>query len=264
MKKLLLFLSILLIFGCSSDNLSTSDLEATQALEAKPEKAKKAVVLTPTVENTNPVGRIMLEPENYTDALPLDDNGGFTDWDGDGLEDDLVVINHSCYFPKSVGWVSVFIDGTDEVIVSYAVRWSTQLVGFSDVDNDGDMDLILRYAKYYPYNHVGSYTASEYHVGLNEEGQYPLKPGVILESLAVQDLPNGNGPIDVVKWDLSGYGLTNYPVHVFFGVVGTWVQTSTYGEWGVSGSYFERNAQNRIRFSNELEGCENAEAFFDL
>lgn len=263
-KKVMFIFLLLMVGACSTEPVEQTVSET--AFKGKPEKAQKVALLTPTVENTNPVGRIMLEPENYEGALPTFVDA-YTDWDLDGLADDLVVIQNSCYFPKSVGWVEVWIDGNiaNKVIVSYAVRWSTQLVGFADVDNDGDEDLILQNAKYYPYNHVGEYTATPYHVGLNEAGQYPLKPGVVLESLAVQELPNGNGPIDKIKWDLSGYGLTNYPVHVFFGAVGQInPQTQTYGEWGLPGDYFERNAQNRMRFSNELEGCEDAELFFDL
>lgn len=247
--------------------LKSEKLFDNVAFKGKPESAMKVALLTPTAVNTNPTGRIMAEPENYYGELPIDNNGGYTDWDGDGLEDDLVLKQQDCYFPKSKGWIEVWIDGdiANKVIVSYAVRRSASIIGFVDVDGDGLKDVIMSYAKYYPYNNVGGYTSSVYHYGLNVSGQYPLSPGEILSSLELTSLPNGNGPLDKIKWDLSGYGLTNYAMHMWFGAAGLgYAQTQSYDDWGLPGSYFFRGELNEIRFANEDDGCEDITIEFQL
>lgn len=248
-KTFMLILFSLLLFGCSTETMEVQEENSSLLSKGKPvdKESTRIVLLKPTIQNNNEVGRIMLEPIEYTGELPINDNGGLVDWDGDGFVDDLVIITHECYFPRTFAKTSVFIDGINEKVIHYNGQIG-EILGFKDVDNDGDMDVIFYKGNPRRYNEGEEF--SYYNVGLNVEGQYPLPLKDIIQSLEV--VQTHNKP-EWIKWDLSDYGYEATP----FYVASNGVSTGTYGEWGLVGSSFGFKGGNTytLRFANLDDNC---------
>ena len=257
MKKVLILLLTFLVFACTTDNLGVDQDAITQEAQLKGPKPpkKKSVVLTPTIVNTNPIGRIMETPVDYNGTIPTDNNGGLVDWDNDGNVDDLIVINRE--FNHTT--VSVFLNGTDEIAINYSSSNAT-LLGFIDVNGDGYMDVITEYGNPNCYDGtIGDLSdierpANQYNVGYNVEGQYPLSRTEILSGPIDIFVPNGK--INNIKWDLSDYGFECYRFRLeVFGpnypgdgsdYLGMW---SGYGEWGFwTGNSLKKNKIYTIYF----------------
>lgn len=252
-------ISLMFIVGCGTDEIETFDSSDEKTTltgivkRGKPVKApKRVILLQPTVDNINEVGNIMLEPTEYTGSLPTDDNGGLVDWDGDGQVDDLVFLENRCYFPKTFVEAKVLLNGTDEKIVSYQVRYPAIILGFDDVNGDGTQDVILQGGNPNRYNQGEEY--STYNVAYNVEDQYPISLEEIIASL--EPTNSVNNP-QWIQWDLSDYGYDAHPFHVRLNgpnLVNT--QTSTYGEWG----YYCKNEDldgASLEFTNVGEDCTN-------
>lgn len=264
MKKLLLLALIMLTLSCSNDTIETNEtnenLDNQTFEKGKPAPKKRNIVLTPTAVNNNTIGRIMQTPVEYTGDLPITDNGGLVDWDNDGTIDDQIVINTRCYFPKTFTEISVFLNGTDEHIINYSSRFGTTVLGFVDADNDGDMDVIFEGGNPYCYNDGGVF--SQYNVGYNVEGQYPLSTKDILTNMVVTSV--AKNPNNLI-WDLSAYGYECYTFHVYFfnKDLKDYRQTTTYGEWGF---FFNKKLTSGdtyvLRFTNVEDNCENLEVEF--
>jgi len=255
MKKLLILLFAFLVIACTIDNLGTDQEAITQeGIEAqlrgpKPPR-KKSVVLTPTIQNTNPVGRIMETPVDYNGTLPIDDNGGLVDWDNDGDTDDVIVITRANFHTT----VYVLLNGTDEIAINYSSSNAT-LLGFVDANNDGYMDVITEYGNPNCYDGIiGDLSdierpANQYNVGLNVEGQYPLSRVEILSGPIDIFVPNGK--INNIKWNLSAYGFECYQFRTeLFGPDGEYFGMWTgYGEWGrFTGNTLKKNKTYTITF----------------
>lgn len=260
MKKLLLLL-LFLAFSCSTnDTIKTEIVEDTTTFaKGKPTiPKKKSLVIAPTIINTNAVGRIMEQPVDYTGTLPVDDNGGLVDWDNDGNVNDLVIITSN--------GVSVLLNGTNEFTINYSIRRGAILLGFIDVDNDGDMDIITKGGNPNCYDGViGDLSdtdrpSSTYNVGYNVVGQYPLPTGDILNSMVVREVEKGK--INNIKWDLStfGYECNVFSIDLWEGdglfpgtkYFGNW---PGYGEWGFYNSDgFKKNTVYTLRFRYEDNG----------
>jgi hypothetical protein len=257
MKKLLIILSTILIFACSpiAEETIIQEVQTEAQLKGPKPPKKTSIVITPTIENTNSVGRIMETPVDYNGTLPADDNGGLVDWDNDGDIDDLIVItrefNHTT--------VSVLLNGTEEIAINYSSSNAT-LLGFIDANNDGYMDVITEYGNPNCYDGtIGDLSdierpANQYNVGLNVEGQYPLSRTEILSGPIDIFVPNGK--VNNIKWDLSDYGFECYQFRLeVFGpdypndgndYFGMW---TGYGEWGYwTGNRLKKNKTYRIDF----------------
>lgn len=262
MKKILL-LFLIMAFGCTTDNVDT-DIAKTETLmpvginedgsfifptmdnnvQSRPNgkgKGKKDRVLLlgfdePTVSSFAVINAmqtpVSIESLNYTLPANLSDNGGFTDWDGDGLSDDYIEYNFDCYFPRSFAHVKVYIDGQGSgQIINNSIAFGATLLGFDDVDGDGDQDIIWEGGNHYLYNQGETY--SQYNVGLNNLQEEPTPLSTLLNNLVV--LQSVNNP-DFIRWNL-GEQYEGYVFHVYIEPVtpGDFVpfQTHTYGEWGI-------------------------------
>lgn len=283
--KMILMLILILGFSCNAPELET-EAQLTE-VNAKGQKGKKKVAkrtinfepATPLVNaravNNNEVGRIMLEPTDYTGELPLDNNGGLVDWDNDGQADDLIVIENRCFFPRTFSTVSVLLNGTDKKVISYSTAFGATVLGFSDVDNDGFQDIIFEGGNHYFYNGstygetftpIDSY--SQFNVGYNREGQYPLSLKEIIESLEITSVdPNP----EAITWDLSEYGIEAYPFHIRVVEISTGfsVQTTTYGEWGFynfspTGNNIKPGEPYILRFTNLGDNCTDIDVEFSI
>lgn len=251
MKKLLLFLSILLIFGCSTEVDSVKqDAVIEAAAKGKPTKAQKTILLKPTVVNNNEVGNIMLNPVEYTGTLPAETN--IVDWDGDGQVDDIVEYSWRCYFPRTFGEVRVLLNGTDEVLVNITVGYGLNIYGFDDVNNDGTQDIIFwRYSRDADYNLITVYS-----VGYNVQGQYPLPLADIIGSLEVFE--SDRNP-ERVLWDLSDYGIDYMVFHVYVHSLQTGIYVQSHRDGAEGMPLRDKNVRSgdifQLQFSN-VEICE--------
>lgn len=206
------------------------------------------------------LGRIMAEPVEYLGVLPTEQT---VDWDNDGVLD-VVEIVKRCYFPRTFIEIKV-----NDVVVSYHVTYESlaaggvQIVGFTDVDNDGFQDIIFEGGNPRDYNNSAPYIP--YNVGFNREGEPPLSLAEIVQSLVITSIDQNP---DFIHWDLSPYGYDFFVFHVFLtnisrndGYGNT--QTTTYGEHGFStkdriivGDTYE------MSFTNLGENCEPIKVLF--
>jgi len=285
MKKLLLFLSILLVFGCSTDEAVQSPAEAelqTASMRLlQPRLPKRTnIILRPTAVNNNPVGRYMETPIPYDGILEVIPSDGLVDWDNDG-DLDLITQEYGCEtaFRQYVFYVSIDQDPNQKVAICYTASRAT-ILGFEDVNGDGYQDVLLYGGKTRAYNAeldiYGNYTiennsyvfepVSYFNVGINTEGQYPLSTTEILASMEVSEVENGQ-PNNLV-WDLSAYGYHAYTFYVDFwegqniGDGQYYGQTWTYGFWGF---YFNdrlaRNQEYTISF-RYMDNCDRLNVTF--
>lgn len=97
-------------------------------------------------------------------------------------------------------------------------------------------------------------TKSQYNVGYNTFGQYPLTTLEIVSQMVVRDVPKGR--INNVKWDLSEYGYNCYVFYMDL-IEGTSWETKTdyfgnwpgYGEWGFyNNDGFQKNTIYTVAF----------------
>lgn len=224
-------------------------------------KKPKVVELKPALPDfqSRLTTNIMLDPVTLPDLdfIPADNNNGYVDWDNDGFDDDLLEIHWRCYFPRSFAWVTVAIDGQNPIMINNSIAYGAVLLGFNDVDGDGDQDVILQGGNNYKFNPddnglIESY--SEFNVGYNTVGETPLPLVEIIDALQV--VQSVNNP-DFVRWDLGHFidGVSQYEGYVFHvywreidPVTGEFIptvpgyQTHTYGEWGISSSHLPNGA----------------------
>lgn len=238
-------------------------------LLARPGKGRKPRVLQlglplESLITTQDVTNVMLDPVEYTGVLPTDNNGGLVDWDGDGLEDDLIEYHTRCYFPRSFASVTVSIDGENPRVINNSIAFGATLLGFVDADNDGDMDIIWEGGNHYRYNSetfgTADETYSQYNVGYNTFAEEPTPLADLVASLVVEQ--SVNNP-NFVRWDL-GPQYDAYIFHVKWheidtvgNVISPYYQTHTYGEWGIEASYFGPGQTWVITFSNVAEPCDD-------
>lgn len=270
MKKIIYLLTVFLILGCSTDVVDNNTQERGNGKGKKPRVALLTIpddAFASRLAATN----VMLDPVEYTGELPTDDNGGLVDWDNDGLTDDLIVYSWDCYFPRSFAKVHVYIDGTEEILINNSIAYGATLLGFADVDNDGDQDIIWQGGNHYKYNSETFGTSDEvyspYNVGYNTIAEEPAPLGDLVGALQLTQ--SDNNP-NFIRWDL-GQQYEAYVFHVMWyevdatgAVISPYYQTHTYGEWGIEANYFQPGTSWVIKFSNVADGCEDVFVNFSL
>ena len=272
-----------LMLSCSEEQI-TSDIvtgDVETFAKGKPLVPKKtSIVLAPPsgLNNPNGQGRYMATLQEYDgDVTLLNDvitnvswglpeypdynqgTSGVVDWDHIGGVNDVVSILRVSRTFWSGYKVTVLLNGTDEVVVNYNIRGG-KLLGFADANNDGWMDIITEYGIPTCYDGVigdlsdTDRTASQYNVGYNLYGQYPLSTLEIISSMTVREVEKGR--INNVKWDLSDYGYHCYVFYMDLLEGESW-ETKTdyfgnwpgYGEWGFyNNDGFSKNTTYTLRF----------------
>lgn len=264
MKKLIYVMVAFLMFGCSTDNI----LKTEQTLERGKGKKERVALLTLPQGSISSmaVTNVMRDPIEYTGELPATDNGGFVDWDNDGQVDDLIVLEQRCYFPRTFTDVVCYYNGTDRQVINNSIAFGAVLLGFDDVDNDGDQDIIFEGGNHYLYNQGETY--SQYNVGLNELAEEPTPLADLVSSLT---LTSSVANPDFVRWDLGGqyegyvFHVVWFEVDVNGNVISPYYQTHTYGEWGIyAPNTLLPNANYIIRFTNLGEDCSDVDINFSL
>ena len=281
MKKLIVFMMALgLMLSCSEEQI-TSDIVTEDATETfakgKPLVPKKtSIVLAPTAVNTNIEGRYMATLQEYDGELPTDEitnvswglpeypnynqgTSGVVDWDQNGVDDIVSVLRVGRTWWSDYK-VTVKLNGSNEEIgINYNIQGG-KLLGFKDVNGDTFPDIIMEYGIPACYDGVigdlsdTERTASQYNVGYNTFGQYPLTTLEIVSSMVVRDVPKGR--INNVKWDLSEYGYNCYVFYLDL-LEGTSWETRTdyfgnwpgYSEWGFyNDDSMNKNTVYTLRF----------------
>ena len=275
-----LMLVALALFSCSNEQ-ADEFLTADAKLNVQRLPKKTNIILRPTAVNSNPIGNIMqpLAPLPDGIELPADNNGGLVDWDGDGQIDDLVTQEQSCNAPYRQSIFYVYLNGTDKHAINYTSGKAT-ILGFADVNGDGTMDIITEWGRPTNYNAevdiYGNYTVidgnyqfgtlSQYNVGYNVIGRYPLSTAEILSSMEVSEVEKGQ-PNNLV-WDLSDYGYEDYTFYVDFwegndiGDGKYYGQTWTYGYWGF---YFDDRLTKGQTYTisfRYMDNCERLDVSF--
>lgn len=224
--------------------------------------------------STDAITNVMLDPVEYSGALPTDNNGGFVDWDGDGLSDDYIEYNWRCYYPRSFAWVDVYIDnGETPLTINNSIAFGAELLGFDDVNGDGTQDAIWQggnHRKYNPDDNGLIEPYSEYNVGFNIIGEEPTPLDILFSELSIS--VSVNNP-DFVRWDL-GDQYEGYVFHVYWREVDPvtlepiptsvgW-QTLTYGDWGIGMSHLTPGATFLLRATNLGDDCSDIIIYFTL
>lgn len=238
-------------------------------------KKVRAVKLSPQSEPgfaTQAITNVMRDPvtipDTYTQPLP-EPIGQFAvvDWNGDGIDDEFE-IHTKCYWPRSFSWVTV-----NGETINNSIAVGASILGFDDVNGDGTLDVLLAGGNHRQYNAIdginngpteGEITEpySPYNVGYNVVDETPSSIASLLDELVVvQDV---NNP-DFVRWDLGHFinGVSQYEAYAFHVmwrevdpvtlefIPGTlYLQTVTYGEWGIGSSALPVSGTVWFRFTN--------------